>query len=66
MVEEPLIEFTSFASKLKIAPAVIGPAVALERSFGAEVIGTTVIKDAIKHAITGARCFVAKIGHPPN
>ena len=66
MVEEPLIEFTSFASKLKIAPVVIGPAVALERSFGAEVIGAIVMREAIKHAIVGARCFVVKIGHPPN
>ena len=64
MVEEPLIELTSFASKLKIAPEVIGPAVAVARSFGADVIGTIVIRDAIKNAIPGVRPFCAKIGTP--
>jgi hypothetical protein len=64
--EAPLIELTSFASKLKIAPEEIAPAVAVERSFGADVIGAIVIKDAIKHAKVGARYLVAKIGHPPN
>lgn len=64
VVEAPLIELTSFASKLKIAPDVIGPAVALERSFGTEVIGKIVISDAIKHAKTGDRDFEVRIGHP--
>ena len=49
-----------------MAPEEIAPAVAVERSFGADVIGVMVIRDAIKHAKVGARYLVAKIGHPPN
>ena len=64
MVEDPLIELTSFASKLKIAPEVIGPAVAVARSFGADVIGAIVIRAAIKNAMPGVRPLCAKIGTP--
>ena len=64
VVEAPLIELTSFASKLKIAPEVIVPAVALESRFGVMTIEVNVIRDATRHTKTGNRDFEVRIGHP--
>ena len=64
MVEAPLIEFTSLASRLKMAPGVIDPAAAIESRFGVMTIELNVIKDATRQAKRGDRDFEVKIGHP--
>jgi hypothetical protein len=63
VVEAPLIELTSLASKLKMAPGVIDPAAALERRFGVMTIDVNVIWDAIRHTKAGDRNFEVRISH---
>ena len=47
-----------------MAPGVIDPAAALERSFGVTTIELNVIRDATRQAKRRDRDFEVKIGHP--